>query len=644
MIFISCKRNEDLSKIDQSSNIAPTGFNYATSKTIKINIRLLSNLGEPLIGVPVSFHSTKDTSEVLYALTNKQGYIDTKLIVPAYAEQLIVKPHYTGLVKELKGFFKDNALDLIIGGSNSYSGNVVSFTNNLSSANSLKLSTNSQTYITNANTNYSFIGGYDGDGRPQYLTPTPGNVSADLLGFLNSSLPEEKSVENHHLVYLSPNAKRSIDVIEDGDVFITYVSEGATNENTIAYYSYPTNQKLANANEITNIKYIFPNSSGKGSGGGLISGDRVNLGNFKAGTSIGIVLLVNGWDKNTKTVKNNGVKFYSDETFNPEHNQNLKKHTVVLSYDKEDLLIIGFEDINREDFKSDHDFNDIVLYASSFPKTALSHKNVVKLAAPVDSDGDGISDDNDIHPGDSKKAYDTYFPSKTGWGTIAFEDNWPRKGDYDMNDLVVNYRYSFAVNANNEITEMKADYKINESLAYYQNGFGVELPINPSVIDDVRGYINSGKYIKYNVNGTEAGQDKAVFIPFDNQKLIYNSSVNYAEPVRIIIEFLRPQPLSSLNPILYNPFLISDGRREYEIHLPGFKPTNKVGKALFGTYEDKSDPAKGLYYIGENNWPWALQFLETFNFPDEKQAIDEKYPRFKDWAASGGTNYLDWYK
>jgi hypothetical protein len=287
------------------------------------------------------------------------------------------------------------------------------------------------------------------------------------------------------------------------------------------------------------------------------------LGNFKAGTTIGLVLLVNGWDKNTKSVRTNGDKFYSDETLNPENNPNLKKHTVVLNYEKEDLLIIGFEDINREDSKSDHDFNDVVLYASSFPKTALSKRNVVKLAAPIDSDGDGISDDNDIHPGDSKKAYDTFYPSKTAWGTIAFEDNWPRKGDFDMNDLVVNFRYSFAVNANNEVTEMKADYKINESLAYYKNGFGVELPISPSVVDDVRGYINSGKYIKYNINGTEAGQDKAVFIPFDNQKLIYNSVVNYSEPVRVLIEFLTPQPLSALNPVSFNPFLISDGRRDY---------------------------------------------------------------------------------
>jgi LruC domain-containing protein len=213
-----------------------------------------------------------------------------------------------------------------------------------------------------------------------------------------------------------------------------------------------------------------------------------------------------------------------------------------------------------------------------------------------------------------------------------------------MNDLVVNYRYSYNVNANNEVVEMKADYKVNQSLAYYKNGFGVELPINQNVIDDVRGYINSGKYIKYNQNGTEAGQAKAVIIPFDNQKLIFDGKVNYSEPIRVLIEFLKPQSINILNAAPYNPFLISDGRRSYEIHLPGFTPTSLADKNLFGSLQDLSNPAQGKYYIGENNWPWALSFVEPFNYPSEGQAVNLAYPNFNAWAASGGTQFKDWYK
>lgn len=643
ILYTSCKKEISKPSIGQNPNaIAPTGFNFKTTQSVKINVQLLSNLGEPLVGVPVSFHSSKDTTELLIALTNKQGIIDTKLEIASYLKELIVKPHSVGLIKEVKAFFTDQTLKLNIGGKNGLSGNVAENTVKASNKSTIK---NFQSGSTaSLNTTYSYLGTYDGNGRPNYLTPQPGRVSAELLAFLNNSLPEEKNIVSHHLVYLSPAANRDLDVIETSEIFITYVSEGASNHNSLGYYTYPTGNKPATINQISEIKYIFPNTSGIGSGGNLVSGDKVSLGVIKAGFSVGLVMFSNGWDINSQAITRKYEQFFSDENLNPELNRNFKQHSVLLDYEQENLVVVGFEDINRESGKSDDDFNDVILYLSSSEAHAISKKNIIKLTAPIDSDGDGISDDNDQYPGDSKKVYDTFYPSKNGWGTLAFEDIWPNRGDYDMNDLVVNYRYSYALNANNEITEMKADYKVNQSLAYYKNGFGVELPINQNVIDDVRGYINTEKYIKYNQNGTEAGQNNAVIIPFDNQKSIFDATVNYSEPIRVLIIFLKPQPINLLNNVPYNPFLISDGRRSYEIHLPGYKPTNKADLKLFGSGDDLSNPSIGNYYIGENNWPWALHFAETFNYPSEKEAINEKFPLFKDWAASGGNKFLDWYK
>ena len=33
------------------------------------------------------------------------------------------------------------------------------------------------------------------------------------------------------------------------------------------------------------------------------------------------------------------------------------------------------------------------------------------------------------------RAFDVYTPGKGTYGSLSFEDNWPAKGDYDMNDL-----------------------------------------------------------------------------------------------------------------------------------------------------------------------------------------------------------------
>ncbi len=641
LIFSGCKKNEAVLDNPNPQNLAPNGFNFGTSKNIDINVKLSSNLGEPLKGIPVSFYFANDTTEVFKSLTDDQGSISSKLNVPSYVDQMVVKPHLVGLIKEANVSIKDNNLTLSIGGENGLSGNVILSSSNSNQDANIKTLSNYTYKILTAD--FIYMGTYDVNGRPNYLTSKPGRVSAQFLGFLNSSLPEERNVAYDHLIYISPEANRDIDIVADGEVFITYISEGATKRNSLAYYTYPTGQKPNSISEINDIKYIYPNASGKGSGGGMISGDRVSLGNINLGNSIGFILVSNGWDK-TQNADNTHERFFTNEELNSENKHNLKQHAVVLDYEKEDLVVVGFEDTNRESGKSDDDFNDLLIYLSSSKKNAISKVKMAKLTPPIDSDGDGVTDDNDQYPGDSKKAYNTFYPSKTGWGTLAFEDNWPKKGDYDMNDLGVNYRYSYSVNANNQVVEMKGDYKINKSLAYFNNGFGVELPINQNVIQDVRGYDNRAGYIKYNPNGTEAGQDNAVIIPFDNQKQNYNVQTDYAEPIRVIIEFKTPQPINVLNAAPYNPFLISDGRRSYEIHLPGQKPTNKADKNLFGSDQDRTNPSQGKYYIGENNWPWALSFVEPFNYPAEGQPVNEAYPKFGAWAASGGTQFKDWYK
>jgi len=51
--------------------------------------------------------------------------------------------------------------------------------------------------------------------------------------------------------------------------------------------------------------------------------------------------------------------------FNPETNIDKKKHNVVLKDTQRQLLLIGFEDINRES-GSDEDFNDGIFLFNGF--------------------------------------------------------------------------------------------------------------------------------------------------------------------------------------------------------------------------------------------------------------------------------------
>jgi LruC domain-containing protein len=438
------------------------------------------------------------------------------------------------------------------------------------------------------------------------------------------------------------------------DVWITFVSEGAGLLNSLGYYTYPTNNPPARVSDISKITIIFPNSSAVGSAGGLKSGDKVKLGRFNAGTSIGFVLLQNAWST-TSGVITNTVKFYSNPTFNPETTAATRKHTVTLYDDVHKLFLMGFEDLNRQT-ESDNDFNDLVVYATSNPVTAISTGGVPTIDKGGDSDGDGVQDQQDAFPKDPARAYVSYYPSQAGQASIGFEDNWPAKGDFDLNDLVVNYRYTFTSNAQNQVVDMKGEFTPLASGASFRNGFAVQLPVAASAVGSVTGQQSISNYITFAGNGVESGQSKAVIVPFDNHEaLLRNADGSFyinvypdkakiaGKTATVMVTFTSPVPASNLQVSKFNPFLISNMRRGYEIHLPGFAPTEKADSKLFGTADDASAAASGKYYLSKENYPWAINFAGSYNYPIELKPVTEAYPRFAEWARSGGTAVIDWY-
>ncbi len=72
----------------------------------------------------------------------------------------------------------------------------------------------------------------------------------------------------------------------------------------------------------------------------------------------------NAWNPSTKTINNTAVHFCSNDVLNPEYDQNLKKHAVLINYSVDNVVLIGFEDIDRTQNNCDHDFNDVVVYAT----------------------------------------------------------------------------------------------------------------------------------------------------------------------------------------------------------------------------------------------------------------------------------------
>lgn len=212
-------------------------------------------------------------------------------------------------------------------------------------------------------TSYKNLGGFDALGTPDYLL-TQDAISQEMLTFINQIMPERTDLRTTHPELLSSTAIADIKVTQTSDVYLTYISHGAGKSNSIAFYTYPTNNPPASAKDIDTITYAFPNAASKTT---LEPGDKVLLGRFTPGTSIGFVLMQGAWDTTTSTLNNKAVHFCSNDVLNPEIDVNLKKHAVLIDYASENKTLIGFEDLDRTDDQCDNDFNDVVLYTTVVP-------------------------------------------------------------------------------------------------------------------------------------------------------------------------------------------------------------------------------------------------------------------------------------
>ncbi len=657
---ISCKKESGNSTGNTppvAHQIAPEGFNFTTSKEVHINVQLLTNNNQPLKGVPVNVYASRHDrtdKSLLTVISGADGSIKATVSIPAYVDTLYIDPAYVGLMRNAKAVINGSSVNGIIGGTDGLSGDVVA-NNEQDELSAVDASAGRHTNGRMMTTKYNYHSAYDASGRPTNLVSPSDVISSQLLSFINSSLPETRPVPTYHPDFLNSDAETNINLTKAADVWVTFVSEGAGYYNTLGFYTFPTSTPPATQADIDSIHIILPNASLSGSGGTMHSGDKVLLGHYSAGTSIGFVLLQNAWNPSSKVVNTSATKFFTKDYLNTtESNTSMRRHSVLLNDEQDNLLLQGFEDLNRSGGGSDEDFNDLMFYTTFNPADAVATANINPIDTPTDTDGDGVSDVYDKFPTDATRAYIQYYPTETTYGTVSFEDLWPKTGDYDLNDMVVGYRYKYINNGLNKTVEMYADYTVRAIGATFINGFGVQLPVAANKVSSVTGQKLTGGYITMGANGTEAGQTKAVIIPFDDTRSLYASggftnvlsTIPYitGDTAHLHIQFTTAQSATELGAGVYNPFIICNQRRGYEVHLPGSKPTDKADATLFGTDQDRTSVANNKYYLSANNWPWAISFTEDFDYPTETDNVSTAYLKFLTWAQSGGTSYTDWYK
>lgn len=426
-------------------------------------------------------------------------------------------------------------------------------------------------------------------------------------------------------------------VEEDETAVVLTALRGWTCWNSsLGYYYYRYDQAPASLKDVK-VYAVFPNTQMTQNNGslqaspqGIKEGTAVQLKyfddpeypkgkNFPKGYYIGFILACNAWNTyftgfNSYTLTEG---FYASSTkgFSTKVNSGIDVRTAMFK-DKNSNIAIAFED-----FMDDQNFTDVVFSLKANPE--------ITNVPPVDEDLNTTIE-------------------KTG--VYAFEDEWPKAGDYDMNDVLVQYTYQKVFNIFNEILSESFTFKtLYNKSTVFTNGLGFILS-NEGNAQSIEYFIRKENEKDFTV---ASGADKFTresnaIILTDNVKT--NPNAEYKVTFKYGDKNSNKKQETSIDAFIYRPS--KEGNR-LEVHCPMKKPTSKVDTSLFGQYEDCSKPNEGIYYVSnqENIYPFAFylsnananDIAELKNFDkNEKKSISEIYPKFIDWAKYG-TN-ADWYK
>ena len=157
-------------------------------------------------------------------------------------------------------------------------------------------------------------------------------------------------------------------------------------------------------------------------------------------------------------------------------------------------------------------------------------------------------------------------------------------------------------------------------------------------------------------SGAESGQALAIVPLFDDAYALVQRPGGYfvntqseaprtdAGRVTVRIALSSPVAVSALRLDELDLFLVVDGERGREVHLPGRAPTAKADASRFGTSADATEPGTPRTYMTAEGLPWALHLPEAFAYPLERAPLDAGHLRFVTWARSGGSTAADWYR
>lgn len=473
-------------------------------------------------------------------------------------------------------------------------------------------------------------------GSTYFTTPKEFGVEKEKVGVVSqrimAHLNAQRVIDQNASLLRNPkdiNLRVPASATEGMSVNVTFMGEQAAYHNTFGYYYYEDKGEdyTLSPSEFWDIKkyIIIPNAETESMA--MLAGETVKLmyfdenGNqsdkFPANYVIGWFLIGNGFGQYPPNQYGTAGLFYDGYIRNlPENgytsanaysqyryscmsdDQGADRRFISLYDTKSKLRVIGIEDDPQP--KTPDDYMDLVF--------------VVQTSLDL-----GGGELPPIGPEDPK-------PDPAIWpvkGTLAFEDVWPYGGDYDLNDVIIEYNRDITINRDNKVEKITETFKPvqKEGSAKRDNFIACH-------------YKNIGKVTL---------PEGMILESATNSVVVETTAKAAAGKTYTVVRDLTGLGMTQTQVKEdFNPYLIASkyaAENRVEVHLPMFEMTSAANTDLMNK--------DNAYYIGAGGiFPFAINIPITGFIPaDETIRIDleGQYPSFAKWANSKGENCKDWY-
>jgi LruC domain-containing protein len=268
-----------------------------------------------------------------------------------------------------------------------------------------------------------------------------------------------------------------------------------------------------------------------------------------------------------------------------------------------------------------------------------------------DADLDGVSDGADPFPCDAEKSAVLFMPGEGQYGTLMFEDNWPRKGDLDFNDAVLAYNYAIYYNSAGAVSHVVLTLDPLAIGATFHSGLALHVPVSGTSMESAVRSLGGVGQVPL---ATNPGETSVVVTITDDIRNHFNQPEGYinTEPQAAMIDGEQIVVSLHFSPAVPLPrgeepfdlYFFRTANPQHQVHRPPFAGTAIMDGALFGTDDDASDLSPGgRRFIDGFGMPFVLSMPALVPWPREFVDIAHLFPEIVEFAASGGTLKRDFY-